>query len=64
MAHVFKVMKSINGHDVSICVDIFPRPDGTYEFDEYRRDFEDGRGWFPTGNYSAMTFQSQEEAMN
>lgn len=64
MAHVNKVMKSINGHDDSICVDMFLRPDGTFGFEEYRRDVEDARGWFPIGNYSAMKFISEEEALN
>jgi len=56
-------MKSINGHDDSICVDIFLRPDGTFGFEEYRRDVEDARGWFPIGNYSSMIFQNEEEAL-
>lgn len=64
MAHVNKVMKSINGLDDSICVDIFLRPDGSYGFEEYRRDVEDARGWFPVGNYSSMIFSSEEEAIN
>ena len=64
MAHVNKVMKSINGLDDSICVDIFLRPDGRYGFEEYRRDVEDARGWFPIGNYSSMIFSSEEEAIN
>ena len=63
MAHINKVMKSINGHDDSICVDIFLRPDGTFGFEEYRRDVEDARGWFPIGNYSAMIFSSQNDAL-
>ena len=46
MAHENKVMKSINAHDSSICVDIFRRPDGTFGFEEYRRDLEDAMGWF------------------
>ena len=48
MAHINKVMKSINGHDDSICVDIFLRPDGTFGFEEYRRDVEDARVGFPS----------------
>ena len=63
MAHLNKVMKSINGHDDSICVDIFLRPDGSYGFEEYRRDVEDTRGWFPIGNYSALIFSSEEDAL-
>ena len=63
MAHENKVMKSINGHDSSICVDIFRRPDGTFGFEEYRRDLEDARGWFPIGFYSTRVFKDQAEAL-
>ncbi len=64
LAHVNKVMKSINGHDDSICVDIFLRPDGSFGFEEYRRDVEDARGWFPIGNYYGQVFSSEEDALN
>ena len=49
MAHVNRVLRSINDEDASRCVDIFLRPDGSIGFEEYRRDVEDGRGWFPVG---------------
>lgn len=62
MAHQNKVMKSINGFDDSVCVDIFMRPDGSFGFEEFRRDIEDARGWFPIGHYSARVFTSQEAA--
>jgi len=45
MAHENKVIRSVNLDGETICVDIFQRPDGTYGFDEFRRDPEDGRGW-------------------
>ena len=63
MAHENKVMKSINGHDSSICVDLFRRPDGTFGFEEYRRDLEDARGWFPIGFHSTRVFNDQAEAL-
>ena len=44
MAHVNRVLRSINDEDAARCVDIFLRPDGTLGFEEYRRDVEDGRG--------------------
>ena len=34
------------------CVDVFIRADGNFGFEEYRRDPEDGRGWFPLNRYS------------
>lgn len=63
MAHINKVMLSINGHDHASCVDFFVRPDGTFGFEEYRRDVEDARGWFPIGNYSARTFPTELDAL-
>ncbi|ATG43292.1 hypothetical protein PhaeoP18_01333 [Phaeobacter piscinae] len=44
MAHINKVIRSINLDGELICTDIFQRPDGSYGFDEFRRDPEDGRG--------------------
>ena len=64
MAHVNKVIRSINNEDTSLCVDIFRRPDGTIGFEEYRRDLEDNRGWFPIGGYSSQLFDSEVAALN
>ncbi len=63
MAHINKVMKSINNDDGSRCADIFLRPDHTYGFEEYRRDVEDGRGWFPIGRYSEKSFATESDAL-
>jgi len=63
MVHKNKVLDSINDRDAHHCVDIFVRPDGTIGFEEFRRDFEDDRGWFPIGYYSSRTFDNQEEAL-
>ena len=62
MAHQNKVMQSINAPNGFICVDVFCRPDGSFGFEEYRLDAEDGRGWFPIGNYGAEIFSSQTAA--
>jgi len=58
-----RVVKSINAEGEGRCVDIFLRPDGTFGFEEYRRDAEDGRGWFPTGSFGCRDFSSEEERM-
>ncbi|WP_120499374.1 hypothetical protein [Roseovarius sp. EL26] len=63
MAHVNKVIRSINLDGETICVDIFHRPDGTFGFDEFRRDPEDGRGWYSIGHYGAEEFESAETAL-
>jgi len=47
-----RVIASFNNPAGDHCVDIFVRDDGTFGFEEYRRDPEDMRGWFPLHRYS------------
>ena len=63
MAHDNKVMRSINLAGEGLCVDVFQRPDGSFGFDEFRRDPEDPRGWYPVGFYSALSFDSFDAAL-
>lgn len=63
MAHVHKVIRSINLDGETICVDIFMRPDATFGFDEFRRDPEDSRGWYSIGHYGKARFASYETAL-
>lgn len=63
MAHLNKVVRSINMPGEQVCVDIFARPDGTFGFDEYRRDPEDMRGWYSIGNFGDLTFASADLAL-
>lgn len=63
MAHKNKVVKSINYDGEMLCVDIFVRPDDTFGFEEYRRDIEDNRGWFPIGFYADRVFHSVDDAL-
>lgn len=58
-----KVLTSINSEGAYRCVDVFLRPDGTYGFEEYRRDAEDGRGWFAVGFFDSLVFDSEEDAL-
>ncbi len=44
-----RVLRSIETQEGERCVDFFIRPDGSFGFEEYRRDAEDRRGWFPIG---------------
>ncbi|NQU59563.1 MAG: hypothetical protein HQ512_00365 [Rhodospirillales bacterium] len=62
MAHENKVLKSINTPDGGRCVDIYRRPDATFGFEEFRRDTEDARGWFPIGHHAGLIFETQEAA--
>lgn len=56
------VLRSVNNRDGCRCVDIFRRPDGGFGFEEYRRDPEDGRGWFPVGGHASGVWPSEAEA--
>lgn len=57
-----RVLRSYDQDGETRCVDIFVRADGSYGFEEYRRDPEDGRGWFAIGASSARAFASPEAA--
>ena len=62
MAGKNTVLRSIETADGWRCVDFFIRPDGSYGFEEYRRDIEDARGWFPIGFHGEKMFVSDAEA--
>ena len=44
------------------CVDIFFRPDGTFGFEEFRRDPEDMGAWTPVSYYSSGEYPTAEAA--
>jgi hypothetical protein len=48
------------GHDR--CVDLFRRPNGTYGFEEFRRDVEDAGAWTPVAYFSHASWPSQDAA--
>jgi len=56
-------LQSINAPDMERCVDVFVRADGGFGFEEYRRDVEDGRGWFAVGGHDARRFATAEAAL-
>ena len=58
-----KVCLSLETIDGFRCVDIFQRKDNTYGFEEFRRDVEDPRGWFPIGYFASMEFSNEDEAI-
>ena len=62
MAHRNRVLQSIETDDGGRCVDLFVRADGTFGFEEYRRDSEDGLGWFPIGGYASVVFVTPSAA--
>ncbi len=63
MAASPKVLKSLENSAGDHCVDIFVRADGTFGFDEYRRDPEDMSGWFSLHRYSHQVFATAEDAL-
>ena len=48
---------------VDRCVDIFSRPDGTFGFEEFRRDPEDMGAWTPVASFSGREFSTEDEAL-
>ena len=57
------VLASIENAERDRCVDLFRRPDGTYGFEEFRRDPEDAGAWTPVRFYARRSFASKDEAL-
>tara|TARA_R110002072_G_scaffold237045_2_gene394564 strand:- start:1632 stop:1865 length:234 start_codon:yes stop_codon:yes gene_type:complete len=64
MAHENTVIQSINLPGEAVCVDIFQRTDGSFGYDEFRRDPEDGRGWFSIRHADGLTFDTAQAALD
>jgi hypothetical protein len=56
------VLASPSTPSVDRCVDVFARPDGTFGFEEFRRDPEDMGYWTPVAYYSSRRFATRDEA--
>ncbi|MDB0052642.1 hypothetical protein N9F04_02765 [Ascidiaceihabitans sp.] len=63
MVYTNKVIRSVNLDGETICVDIFLRPEGTYGFDQFRRDPDDGRGWYSTGHHGEASLVTFDEVL-
>ena len=59
----WKVLASPSTPAVDRCVDIFSRPDGTFGFEEFRRDPEDMGAWTPIAYYSGREFHTEADAV-
>jgi len=57
------VFDSVENQEHDRCVDLFRRPDGSFGFEEFRRDVEDAGAWTPVAYYSATTYDSGEAAL-
>ena len=53
------VLASHQVADGSRCVDIFSRPDGTFGFEEFRKDPEDMGAWTPVSYFSGREFPTE-----
>jgi hypothetical protein len=60
----WKVVASPSTPAVDRCVDIFVRPDGTFGFEEFRRDPEDMGAWTPVAYYSEREYATEADAVN
>jgi hypothetical protein len=52
------VLASYQTSEADRCVDVFSRPEGTFGFEEFRRDPEDRGLWTPATYYSRLEFGS------
>ncbi len=57
------VFTSIENFEHDRCVDLFSRPDGSYGFEEFRRDPEDRGEWTPVQYYSGSAYASPQAAL-
>ena len=58
------VFASIENAQHDRCVDLFRRPDGSYGFEEFRRDPEDAGGWTPVRYFSGAIHASAPDAFD
>lgn len=56
------VFDSIENDRHDRCVDLLRRPDGSFGFEEFRRDVEDAGTWTPVAYYSRAAYGSGEAA--
>jgi hypothetical protein len=56
------VFASVENAQHDRCVDLFSRPDGSFGFEEFRRDVEDAGAWTPVAYYSGVAYASKDAA--
>jgi hypothetical protein len=57
------VVESLENPQHDRCVDVFTRPDGSFGFEEFRRDAEDAGAWTPISYFSGMRYASGDEVL-
>lgn len=58
------VLASHETNQADRCVDVFSRPDGTFGFEEFRRDPEDMGAWTPISYFSGRDFPTADAALD
>jgi hypothetical protein len=58
------VFRSVENAAADRCVDFFRRPDGSYGFEEFRRDVEDRGAWTPVAYYSGAAYATEASALD
>ncbi len=58
------VFVSIENLEHDRCVDFFSRSDGSFGFEEFRRDVEDAGQWTPTQYFSGIPYSSSSDAID
>ena len=57
------VVDSVSSEDNQYCVDFFKRDDGTFGFEECRRDIEDYYQWLKIGCFDTLLFTTKKDAV-
>jgi hypothetical protein len=52
------VITSVDNREHDRCVDFFARPDGSFGFEEFRRDSEDRGIWTPVQHYAGAEYSA------
>jgi hypothetical protein len=59
----WRVLASHQTTEADRCVYVFARPDGTFGFEEFRRDPEDRGEWTAVSYYSGRAYPTQTDAV-
>ena len=57
------VLASYENDSADRCVDLFQRPDGSFGFEEYRRDPEDAGRWSRIGWFGERRHATRDDAL-
>jgi hypothetical protein len=60
----WSVLASHQTDEANRCVDIFSRPNGTFGFEEFRRDPEDMGAWTPISHFSGHEYRTELDAIS